>query len=226
MPGMESRSKLADVGRTARQRLTVRHVLFVGVFLGFVYALTREPGTTFGVAVGLVVVETVQILGDTPSIDDRWIGFGVGTFVTLGSLIWLGVELTTTDTGGPAWFPALTALVGVWFLLDARGGTQSYGNEEEMGFTEVMTLMNHASLVVDELEEEPKTVEELAEACDLTESRVREAIEVGAEEGTIYRVAGNDGAERYALDESKVGPLAFVRVNAKRLLGRLARPFR
>ena len=221
------RTTPADVGRVARHRLTARHVLSLAVFLGVVYALTREPRTVLGVAVGLAVVEGIQVLGETPSIDDRWIGFGAGAFVTLGSLVWLGAELTvTSDAGGPTWFPLLTALVGVWFLLDARGGHPSYGDDEEMGFTELMTLMNHASLVADELADGPKTVAELAEACDLTESRVREAIDVGAEEGTFHRVGGNDGEERYAVDESKTGPAAFVRVNANRLLARLARPFR
>lgn len=221
------RSTRADVSRAARQRLTARHVLFVVAFLAIVYTLTREPRTVLGVAVGLAVVESIQILGDTPSIDDRWIGFAVGTFVTLGSLAWLGAELTVaSDTGGPKWFPVLTALIGVWFLLDARRGSPSYGDDEEMGFTEMMTVMSHASIVADEIEEEPKTVNELATACELTESRVRETIDVGIEEGTFYRVDGNDGEERYAIDESKTGVVAFVRVNARRLSGRLVRPFR
>lgn len=221
------RSTRADVSRAARQRLTARHVLFVVAFLAIVYALTREPRTVLGVAVGLAVVESIQILGDTPSIDDRWIGFGVGAFVTLGSLVWLGAELTAAgDAGGPTWFPALTALVGVWFVLDARSESPSYGANEGRGVTEVMTLMNHASLVADELEDGPKTVSKLATACDLTESRVRETIDVGTEEGTFYRVDGNDGEERYAIDESKTGVVAFVRVNARRLSGRLVRPFR
>jgi hypothetical protein len=43
----------------------------------------------------------------------------------------------------------------------------------------------------------------------------------------IYRVnAGtSEDGKRYALDESKVGGLAFVRSNGKRILRRLARPF-
>jgi len=61
----------------------------------------------------------------------------------------------------------------------------------------------------------------------LTESRVREALDVGTDDGMVYRVdAGTgDDAERYALDESRVGGLAFVRSNGKRILRRLARPF-
>ena len=220
------RSTLVEVRRTARGRLTVRHVLFLVAFLAVVYALTREPRTAIGVAAGLAVVEGVQILGDTSSVDDRWVGSGVGAFVTLGSLVWLGAELTVAGDSGPAWFPALTALVGVWFVLDARSESPNYGEDEETGFTEVMTLLNHASLVADELENGPKTVEELAEGCDLTESRVRAAIDVGTEEGTFHRVDGDDGEDRYAIDESKTGAVAFVRVNARRLFARLVQPFR
>jgi len=44
----------------------------------------------------------------------------------------------------------------------------------------------------------------------------------------VYRVDGgpSDDLERYALDESKVGGVAFVRSNGKRIAQRLARPFR
>lgn len=228
---MGSRTILTDIGRTARRRLTLRSALGSAVVLVLVYGITREVNTVGAVALGLVVVETIQILGETPSIDDRWIGFGIGSFVTVLSLVWLGYELTVvSNTGGPTWFPALTALAGVWFLLDARSSDRTYGDEpdDDMGFTEIMTVMNHSSLVVEELKEGPKTVAELAEACDLTESRVREALEVGTDDGAIYRVDSDskDGAERYALDESMMGPTAFVRLNGKRLLNRLARPFR
>ena len=43
----------------------------------------------------------------------------------------------------------------------------------------------------------------------------------------VYRVGSerDDDGERYALDESKAGGIAFVRSNGKRILRRLARPF-
>jgi len=67
-------------------------------------------------------VEATSILRETPTVDSRWVGVGLGAFIiTVASLAWLGWELTaTTGTGGPVWFPALTALIGVWFLFDAR----------------------------------------------------------------------------------------------------------
>lgn len=223
---METRSVFADVVRSARRRLTPRNALLSALVLALAYGLTREVETVVGIAFGLAVIETVQILAETPSVDDRWVGLGIGAFVTGLSLVWFGYELTAaSDTGGPAWFPALTALVGVWFLLDARSGGQSYAdNPDDMGFNEMLTVMNHASLVVEELKDSPKTVSELADACDLTESRVREALAVGTDDGAVYRV--DDDEERYALDESMMGPAAFVRLNGKRVLARLARPFR
>lgn len=224
---MNSRRVLADFGRATRQRLSARTVLTFGAVLALAYGVTREADVVLGVALGLTVVETVQALGETPSIDDQWVGLGIGGFVTVASLGWLGYELAT-GPAGPVWFPVLTALAGVWFVLDARAGGQTYGNDEEMDATEVMTVLNHAALVVDELKDGPKTVPELAEACDLTESRVREALDVGRDDGTIY-VAESDTADdkrRYALDESRLGLVAFVRLNGARLLNRLRRPFR
>ena len=77
------------------------------------------------------------------------------------------------------------------------------------------------------MKQEPRTVAELADACDLTESRVCEALKVGTEDGMIYRVnAGtSEDGKRYVLDESKVGGLAFVRSNGKHVPRRLVRPF-
>jgi predicted transcriptional regulator len=97
-----------------------------------------------------------------------------------------------------------------------------------MSASEMMLVMNHARLVVKELKQGPKTVPELADACDLTESRVREALDVITDDGMIYPVDGSpsDDVERYALNESKVGGVAFVRSNGKRILRRLMRPFR
>jgi len=98
---------------------------------------------------------------------------------------------------------------------------------DDMSASEVMLVMNHAHLVVEELKQGPKTVTELADACNLTESRIREVLDFGTDDGMIYPVDTDtsDTTKRYALDESKVGGLAFVRSNGKRILRRLARPF-
>jgi len=223
---------VSSVGRTAREQLTARYVLSLVAFLALAYGVTRDIETVVIIAFGLAIIEMNSILGETPTVDSRWVGIGLGAFITAASLAWLGWELTVTaEPGGPAWFPALTALLGVWFLLDARAdfadSTES-DEPDDMSASEVMLVMNHAHLVVEELKQGPKTAAELADACDLTESRVREVLDFGIEDGMIYPVDTdtNDAAKRYALDESKVSGFAFVRSNEERILRRLARPFR
>lgn len=158
------------LARTVRERVTVRHVLPMVVFLALVYGFTRSVETTVGITVGFALIETIQILRETPGIDDRWVGIGNGVFITVVSLAWLAYELTVAaNTGGPAWFPGLTALIGVWFLFDARRdfaeGRQRHP-DDDMDASEMMLVMNHGHLVVEELKQGPKTVAELADACD------------------------------------------------------------
>lgn len=52
-------------------------------------------------------------------------------------------------------------------------------------------VLNRAHLVAEALNPnlEPKTVTELADACDLTDARVREALDAMTDDGTVYRVA-------------------------------------
>lgn len=141
---------IAEIVRTARKQLTVRYGLSLVAFLALIYGFTREVETVVAIALGLVLVETIQILRETPSVDDRWVGVGIGTFVAVTSLAWLGYELTVTATkGGPVWFPALMALIDVWFLFDARKdfreGRGSYP-DDDMTTSEMMLVMNHSHL--------------------------------------------------------------------------------
>lgn len=75
-----------------------------------------------------------------------------------------------------------------------------------------MLLMNHGNLVMGEPREGPRTLPELAAARDLTESLVRDAVGIAAEEGMVYRLDGPEHTDemgrytgRYAFDESKPG---------------------
>lgn len=210
-------------------------MLWLVVPLALVYGVTRNENMLLGLGLAVVGSEAVAIVREAPGVDDRWVGVLVGTVVTLVSLAWFGYELTAASgAGGPAWFPALTALVGVWFLLDARrdfveGGPRDGEAETDLAASDAMLVMQHAHLVAEELKSGPKTVPELAAACDLTESRVREALAVAPDDAVSRLDESNGEAEydgRYALDESALGPLAFVRLNGARALRRLARPFR
>lgn len=216
--------------RTARKQFTVRHVLTIIAFLALFYGFSHDFDLIIVLCIALAMGETVEILKKTPTVDNHWLEAGMGAFITLASLAWLALASTT---GGQAWFPALTTLIGIWFLLDARKnvrtGRDPYPSEEaEMGMSEMMLVMTHVNLVADELKTGPKTIPELADACDLTESRVRESLDVPTSDGTIYRVDGHSPhkPDRYALDESKLGKFAFICLNSKRIARRLARPFR
>jgi hypothetical protein len=218
--------------RTARERFTLRHILSYGVPVALVYGITRNEGVLLGLSLAFIFTEVATLFRETPGIDGRWVGVGVGAFITLGSLAWFGYEYTVVpDTGGPVWFPLLTALVGVWFLLDSRRdfveGRRRDGPHDDLSASEMMLVMNHAHLIVEELKSGPKTVAELADACDLTETRVREALDITTDDDMVYRVdsEATDDSGRYALDESKVGGVAFVRSNATRVVRRLVRPF-
>lgn len=223
----------SHIVRIARERYTLRNVLSAVVFLTIMYGITRNEGIVIGLTVGLAVTEIANMIRETPSIDSRWATIGIGAFVTLASLAWFWYEVTVSTVEGKLWLPGLMAVVGVWFLFDGyrESGGSHWDHDkprDDMSVNEMMVAMNHAHLVVQELKSGPKTIKELAAACDLTESRVREALDVGSDDGTIYRVdaKSTDDTERYAVDESMLGSVAFIRINGKRVLRRLARPFR
>jgi hypothetical protein len=222
--------------RTARERVTLKYVLSYVVPIALLYGITRNEGLLLGLCLAFGVIKGADLLRETPGIDSRWVDVGVGAFITLGSLAWFVYEYTVVpDTGGPVWFPLLTALVGIWFLLDSRRDLiegrrrdpSGDGSRDDMTTSEAMVVLSHTHLVVEALRSGPKTVSDLADSCDLTESRVQEALDVATDDDTIYRVdsEASDGSECYALDESKVGSAALVRVNMTRAVRRLLRPF-
>jgi len=96
---------VSSLGRTAREQLTARDVLSLIAFLALVYGVTKDVETVLVIAFGFAFVEATSILRETPTVDSRWVGVGLGAFITVASLAWLGWELTaTTGTGGPVWF--------------------------------------------------------------------------------------------------------------------------
>lgn len=211
--------------RTARQQLTARHLLGLVVFLGFfavVIDVSREM--LIGLIVAIVVGEIVTVLQNTPEIDQRCVKGGIGMVVVGGSL--LMAYPVVTGGSSVAWFPILTLLGGFWIFADVHadfrhGRGADAGQSEDLSSEEVMLLMNHGRLVATALEDGPSTVEQLAIDCDLTESRVQEALDFMERSGT----ASHDG-DRYVLREENVGPWAFVRNLATGTARRIVRPFR
>lgn len=240
--------------RTARERYTRRRVLLTAAVVAVLAVVERDALVPFAAVV--LVAEPIALLRETPAVDDRWVRVALGSVAALVGLAWFAHRTTLAPAAeGATWVPLLPVAGGVWLLLDARRDLRDgrrpdrSSRFDDLSASEAMLVTNHASLVGRELKTGPKTVPELAEACDLTESRVREALAVATTDDTVYRLDEHDhGHEhdsrtdpgrcdekgdgggaysgRYALDESKIGGVAFVRENGRRVVRRLVRPFR
>lgn len=216
-----------------RRELSVFDIVASVLTVGILYLVTESYAVTLGIGVGLLLTHAVDTFRTVPEVDERWIKALLGLFVTAGGslMLWLRSPLSTV---ADSVLPVTFVLGGVWVLLDARadlvdGRRPDTADEmDDLDSTEAMLVMQHLRLLADELEDGPKTVSELADACDLTESRVRQAIDVVREDGTIYQVDTDDGP-RYVLDEQKIGVSGLGRMATGGLRGlgrRLVRPFR
>jgi hypothetical protein len=218
---------------TLRQRLSVFSILTWVLTLGVVYALTDNPGLVVGIALAAALTEPMGLLREHPRVDERWVKAGAGALLAVGATVWLALEPGGSAVPEDLLFPVLGVLGGLWLVLDARvdfrEGRRFEGveNADDLDAGEAMVVMQHARLIGNELEAGPRTVPELAAACDLTESRVREAIEIAGDDGTIYPVDPEAEQPRYALDERRMGAsgLGLLAVGGLRdLAARLARP--
>lgn len=218
---------------TLRQRLSVYSVVIWALTLGLVYSLTDNPGLVVGIALASVLSEPMALLRGHPRVDERWVKAGTGVALSVGGVVWLALETGDATIPTDRLFPALAVFGGLWLVLDARvdfrEGRRFEGveNVDDLDAGEAMVVMQHARLIGNELEAGPRTVPELAEACDLTESRVREAIDIAGRDGTIYPVEPEAEQPRYALDERRMGAsgLGLLAAGGLRdLATRLARP--
>ncbi|MEA1930297.1 MAG: hypothetical protein U9O06_01970 [Euryarchaeota archaeon] len=221
-----------------RQRVDAVSALKWAILLGLIYAVTRNLSLILGLLTALLVTETIDILEVHPAVDERWVKVGLGGVLLALSCLWLWGELQEPTAARRLWVPILALGGSLWVLLDARAdfvqGRRFDGRrfhtepDDEPSASDVMVLSQHAQLIANSVREGPKTVGELAADCDLTESRVREAIEIAGEDGTIYPVDPDADDPRYALDEGKMGASGVGRLAAggvSSVLRRLARPF-
>lgn len=174
----------------------------------------------------VVIITAITFAGDTMDLTELLPGADERQFRLVVGLLAVGAS-------GVAYFqqasPAVVGTgfgIGGWIALDAlyslRAGIQPSSDDlADRDASEVLLSMQVGHLVADELKTGPKTVPELAAACDMTESRVRETLEIHERSGVVYR-----NGDRWLLDESKIGPWAFVRDNTHRVVARLLRPFR
>lgn len=211
--------------QTARDRITFKHLLGIAVMFGlFAFVLGASRELLIGLFIALVVSEFVSVFRDTPGVDQRYVKGGCGLFVIGGSVL-MGYSIVAGGSG-TAWFPVLTLLGGVWLIADAiadvrHGRNGDTGQSDGLSSADVMLLSNHSHLVSNALKDGPRTVEALTTECDLTESRVREALDHMERSGVV----AHDG-DRYVLRDENVGLWAFVRNAVTGTIRRLARPFR
>jgi len=216
---------LSALRTTAREQLTPSHLLAVAAVLGllwFVVDVSRE--LLVGFAVALLVGEVVTVLQNTPGIDRRLVNAGIGLAVVSGSSA-MGYSVLAGGDGA-LWLPAILLLFGIWLLLDtvadlSHGRERNTEQREDLSSADVMLLMSHSHLLTSELQEGPRTRTELATECDLTESRVDQALESLVDSGVV--AAEND---RYVLREEQTGLRAFARTVVRGVCARITRPFR
>ena len=211
--------------RAARERYSFQRLLVTAaVVVVLVTVLDLAPDDLAVLAVVFLLGEAVALLDDTPGVDSRHLRGGLGLLVLLGGLALLYGVLTGGQ--GALWLPVGVALFGAWLLADAaadlyHGRTGETEGPPEPSSGELMLLMSHAHLVSSELEDGPRTVPELATACDLTESRIEETLAYLTDAGVVSA----DG-DRYVLQEENTGVVAFLRGVVTGLVGRITRPFR
>ena len=228
------------LGPLLAQRLSVGGVVTWATLLGGLYLATGNASLVVGILTAAVVTEVVDVLEAVPSVDERWVKVGLAGVVLLVSGVWLWADLQEPTGDRFVWVPVVAVGGGLWLLLDTRADFvqgrrfDRAADPDDLSSREAMLLVQHAALVADRLDEGPKTVPELAAACDLTESRVRDTIEIAGHDGAIYPVddpgadEDADGEPRYALDDRKMGFSGLGRQAAGGLSGlarRLVRPF-
>lgn len=222
----------SDIVAALRERVSAFTAVAYLLTLAAVFVFTDDIAMVLAVSGAMLFTEVIDILHDLPGIDERVAKALMGVLLSGAGAGWLWLELQRVASPR-LWLPVLAVLGGCWILLDARAdfvqGRRVGGHDEfdEMGAGEAMLVMQHLRLVAEQLEDGPKTVPEIAEGCDLTESRVEQALDLAGRDGTIYPVDTDGEPTRYALDDRKMGLGGFGRQAAGGVSGlarRLVRP--
>lgn len=221
-------SVVRAVARGVRESVTLANIgSLVVLALALRYVLD-EPWADVAWFLALaVVVNGLFVLSDTLNVDGRHTSAVVGV-----GLIGLGIGAAAI--GGSWVLGAAAVAFGVWIVLDAiaavhagRSLASDTGDtDEEPSPAEVLFEGQVLNLVTQALDEGPRTPTELASACDLTESRTRDALDRLESMDAVYVLDGAGDQRRWALDESELGVLAFFRETVTTVLSRALLPIR
>ena len=157
-----------------------------GVFTAlvvFTESTIRSLAPVLILSVGMLSYSVVDETYDLPN-GTNWLVYGIG-------LVAAGVFLTLNYT---TWIGGVVVLVGLWFVLEGattiRYGSARTPHEFVSGpESEAMLRIQILNTVYPTLRESnrPHTPAELADVCDLTESRVRSALEYLEQRGQVTK---------------------------------------
>ncbi|MFB6120640.1 MAG: hypothetical protein ABEJ68_05940 [Halobacteriaceae archaeon] len=216
---MSASGLLHRVLRTTRERFDVRSgvlalavVLAVGVVPD--QSLADDVDLLVAFLVTAVALEVVDAARHTDDVNAALVSAAMGVVPALG-----GAYFLLTRSGGVpgAVLGVVGVVAGAWMVLDgltaSRRGEDRTPTDEGIDVDAEVVAMTHGSLLVEELRDGPQTVPQLADAADLTESRVEDALDRMTTAGIV-----TETDEGYALDESAMGATGLTRRAVRRLL--------
>jgi hypothetical protein len=224
----------SEIVTALRRRVSVVSLALWGLLFAITVTLAERPQIIVAIAAAYLAVVGIRVSRDVPGADERRVKAGVGLLAVVASVGWLLGRGSTAET---ALLPGLAAVAGGWLALDARAdlaegrragetaGESADGVDSTLD--DPVRFARHTNRLSSELEERPKTVSELASACDLSESRVRDLVELAGQDGTIHPVDPDSDDPRYALDSRQLGLGGVGRkatAGTRGALGRLIRP--
>lgn len=208
--------KLVDV---IRREYSIYDLLLAGAFLVLLYTIIESAVVVAGIGIGLLVIALMNVVTKLPDVPSRSGRIARSAVLLIVSASWFVYGLAT-GAGIENGIPAILLVGAVWLVItEVRSDvTQEHTATEAVSSTEAMVQLQHTQLVIEELQRGPKTATELANDCDLTESRVKQALQILTDDDGVYVIDHDEGTPKYAVNESKLGKMAFVRFIGKRLL--------
>ncbi len=222
---------MPSLREAARENRTVRKVALPLAFWISVAVFTDMSYTTVAPVIVLFIgIECGGTIVDAYGYPRAVLGIPIGLVCILVSLYSFFGVADVVD-GGSGLVAALFAVGGAWLVLD---GFQTYRRdgrdprpstaEEYLDVndrSEQLLRFQSSTAVARAIRDEPRTVPQLADDLDLTESRVEGALTVLEERNHVYRED-----DVYRANEDKVGKIDLLKRLVRWVPRRFVRPFR